>query len=171
MMQPLLDKASGLSRERLAELISAASYGSVLVLAGLSVIGVSDVAKRHGVELVAGVGLATWIAHLFAELLGEHIRHAEPLDRREVKRAAVDGSPILASTVLPALVLGLGRLDVISPNTARIAAIVTAVLQLMGIGGLVARVVPAPPTTPITFALITATAGLAVVMVTVLLGH
>ena len=64
----------------------AASYGSVLMLASLAVIGVSDVTEGHGVELVGGVGLATWIAHLFAELLGEHIRHDEPVDRTELAR-------------------------------------------------------------------------------------
>jgi hypothetical protein len=95
-------------RERLAELVSAASYGCVLVLAALSVIGVSDVALGHGAELVAGVGVATWLAHLFAELLGNHVRHQEPLRGHEVVEDMIDGSPILASTVLPALMLGLG---------------------------------------------------------------
>ena len=102
--------AGRVAPERLAELVSAASYGTVLVLAGLSVVGVSDVALGHGVELVAGVGVATWLAHLFAELLGGHVRHPEPLSRAEVSRAAVDGSPILVSPVFPGLVLMLGAL-------------------------------------------------------------
>jgi hypothetical protein len=100
-------------RERLAELVSAASYGTVLVLAALSVIGVSDVALGVGSELVAGVGVATFLAHLFAELLANHVRYHQPLRGDEILRDMVDGSPILFSTVLPALMLMLGRFDVL----------------------------------------------------------
>ena len=158
-------------RERLAELVSAASYGSVLVLAALSVIGVSDVALGHGAEIVAGVGAATWIAHLFAELLGGHVLRHEPLHRSDVKRAAVDGSPILASTVLPALVLSLGRLDLLSDTTSRILAIVVAIVQLLVIGAFVARVAPARPAATWRFAVAVAGIGVGIVALTVVLGH
>ena len=170
-MRQVVATSERVPRERLAELVSAASYGSVLVLAALSVIGVSDVALGHGAEVVAGVGLATWIAHLFAELLGEHVRHADPLRRDQVTRAIVDGSPILASTVLPALVLLLGRLDVLYDDVARIVAIVVAVLQLFAIGALVAHLAPARSADRWIFAAVTASIGVAVVVLTVLLGH
>ena len=158
-------------RERLAELVSAASYGTVLVLAALSVIGVSEVALGHGAELIAGVGVATWLAHLFAEILGQHVAHETPRGRNEIAQAAVDGSPILAATVLPAVVLLLGRLDVLSDTTARVAAIVVGVLQLFGIGAIVARVAPTPPAVQWTFAAATAAAGLVIVALSVALGH
>ena len=158
-------------RERLAELVSAASYGTVLVLAALSVIGVSEVALGHGAELVAGVGVATWLAHLFAEILGQHVEHETPRGRQELARAAADGSPILAATVLPAVVLLLGRLDVLGDTTARVAAILVAILQLLGIGAVVAHVAPTQSATRWTFAAVTAAAGLAVVAVSVALGH
>jgi hypothetical protein len=170
-MRRLVNTSQRMPRERLAEVVSAAGYGSVLVLAALSVIGVSDVALGHGSELVAGVGLATWLAHIFAELLGGHARHPEPLHRSEVVRSLVDGSPILVATVLPAIVLGFGRLDLVSDTTARIAAIVVAILQLLGIGAFVAQVAPAHPATRWTFAAATVGIGLAVVALTVLLGH
>jgi hypothetical protein len=170
-MRHLIQTTQRMPRARLAELVSAASYGSVLVLAALSVIGVSDVALGHGAELLAGVGIATWLAHIFAELLGDHVRHPEPLQRGEVARALVDGSPILAASVLPAIVLGLGRLDLLSDTTARIVAIVVAVLQLLGIGAYVARVAPTPRAASWTFAAATGGIGVAVVALTVLLGH
>jgi hypothetical protein len=170
-MRHLIQTTQRMPRERLAELVSAASYGSVLVLAALSVIGVSDVALGHGAELLAGVGIATWLAHIFAELLGDHARHPEPLQRGEVARALVDGSPILAASVLPAIVLGLGRLDLLSDTTARIVAIAVAVLQLLGIGAYVARVAPTPRAASWTFAAATGGIGVAVVALTVLLGH
>ena len=159
-----------LPAKRLMQLVSAASYGCVLVLAALSVIGVSEVASGHSSELVAGVGVATWIAHLFAELLAAHLELHEPLHRSEVKRAAVDGSPILIVPILPALALGLGRLDVISDESARIAAILITVLQLFVIGAFVGRA--APSRKPgWGFGLATAGMGLVVVMLKVFLGH
>jgi hypothetical protein len=160
-----------MSTERLAELVRAASYGTVLVLAALSAIGVSDVALGHGSELVAGVGLATWLAHLFAELLGGQVHRDTRLGRREVRRAMADGSPILVSTVLPALVLLLGRLDLVADGTARIVAIAVGVLQLAAIGAFVGRVAPARPGTVWAVAGVTVAAGIAVVAVTVALGH
>jgi len=158
-------------RDRLAERVRTASYGSVLVLAALSVVGVSDVALGHGAELVAGVGVATWVAHLFAELLAGHVQRREPLERNEVIRAAVDGSPIIASTVLPATVLLFGRLDLMTDSAARIVAIVVAVLQLFSIGVFVARVAPMRAGATWMFAGIMAGIGIVVVVLTVWLGH
>lgn len=160
-----------LPRERLAELVSAASYGTVLVLAALSVIGVSEVALGHGAELVAGVGVASWLAHLFAELLAGHVERASPRERDEIVRAVVDGSPILVAPVLPAIVLLLARLDVLSDGVGRVLAIVVAVGQLLAIGALVAHVAPAPSTARWTFAAATAGVGLGIVALSVALGH
>jgi hypothetical protein len=170
-MKQLVDAAERLPRGRLAELVSAASYGSVLVLAALGVIGVSEVALGHGAELVAGVGLATWIAHLFAELLGTHVRQVQPLDGHEVKQAMVDGSPILVATVLPATALLLGRLDVLTDSAARLTAIAIALVQLLAIGAFVARVAPVRRAAPWIYAGATAAVGFVVVILTVLLGH
>jgi hypothetical protein len=170
-MRRFVQTTDSVPRGRLAELVSAASYGTVLVLAALAVIGVSDVALGHGSELVAGVGVATWAAHLFAELLGGHVQHREPLHRSEITRAAVDGSPILASTVLPAVVLLLGRLDLIADATARIIASLVAVVQLLSIGAFVSRVALARPAATWIFAGAVAGMGVAVVALTVLLGH
>jgi hypothetical protein len=170
-MTSIIDRSNQLPRERLAELVSAATYGTVLVLAALGVIGASDVALGHGAEIVAGVGLATWLAHLFAELLGGHVLHREPLHRRELERAAVDGSPIVIATILPAAALLLARLDVLANGTAKLVAIVLALLQLLLIGAFVARVAPARPGARWVFAATVAGVGLLVVLLTVLLGH
>jgi len=160
-----------IGRERLAELVSSAAYGSILVLGGLSVIGVSEVAGGHAAELVASVGLATWLAHLFAELLADHVRHSEPLNRAEIRRAAMDGSPILLVTVLPAIMLLAGRLDVLSDPAARVVAILVAIVQLLAIGAYVARVAATPPATRWSFAAVTGGLGIAMVVLTLLLGH
>ena len=158
-------------RERLGERIGAAAYGTVLVLVALSAIEVTDVGEGHSSELVFGVGVATWIAHLFAELLGEHVRHGEAVSWAETRRAAIDGSPILASTILPATILLLGRFEALAYGSARNLAILAAVLQLSLIGAIVARSTPGSPTPAWTFAISTALAGIAVVALKVALGH
>ncbi|MFL6204646.1 MAG: hypothetical protein ACJ739_04790 [Acidimicrobiales bacterium] len=157
--------------ERLAERVNAAAYGTVLVLVALSAIEVADIAEGHSAELVLGVGAATWVAHLFAELLAEHVRHGEPVAWAEVRRASLDGSPILAATVLPAGLLFLARIDVLGDETARNLAILLAVVQLSLIGGVVARSTPGSPTPAWVFAICTALAGLGVVALKILLGH
>ena len=158
-------------RERLGERIGAAAYGTVLVLVALSALQVSQIGEGHSSELVLGVGFATWIAHLFAELLGEHVRHGHAVSWAEARRASIDGSPILLSTIVPALLLLLGRLEVVAYDTARSLAILAAVLQLSLIGAIVARSTPGSPTPAWWFAMSTAVAGLAVVILKVALGH
>ena len=166
-----LRAVDNIPRERLAELVSAAAYGSALVLAALSVVGVFEVSVGYGGELVAGVGVATWIAHLFAEVLGEHVRAPQPVGWSEVKRAMADGSPILVASILPAVVLLLGRLDVMSPRAARAIAIVITVGQLLAVGMLVARVANVPMRRKWLFAAATLTIGIVVVTLSVVLGH
>jgi hypothetical protein len=161
----------GIDRRRLAELVSAAAYGCVLLLAALTAISVSDVADGHGLEIVASVGVATWLAHLFAELLGGHLRTAEPLHRDELLRAAVDGSPILVATILPAGALLLGRIEVVDAGAARAVAIAVGIAQLVAIGAYVSHTSALSHASRWGFAAITAGAGVAVVLVTVLLGH
>jgi hypothetical protein len=89
----------------------------------------------------------------------------------EARRAGIDGSPILIATVLPALVLFLGKVELIDYGFARNLAILVAVLQLSLIGGIVARSTPGSPTPAWTFAASTAVAGIVVVALKVWLGH
>ncbi len=85
------------------------------MLAALPLIDADEVSSGLGWELVTGVGVATWVAHLYAEVVGDHLRHGSALDRIEINRAMLDGLPILLAAVLPALVLLLGRIDVLDP--------------------------------------------------------
>ncbi len=97
----------------------------------------SDVADGHGLELVAGVGVATWVAHVFADLVGEHVRHSERLTADELRWSLVSGTPILVATVLPGVALGLGRLEAISDDVAIWIATTIAIFQMVGVGATV----------------------------------
>jgi hypothetical protein len=159
------------SRKRLAERVTAAAYGTVLVLAALAVLGPDNVEAGHGWEIVAGVGLATWIAHLYAETIGDHLLHGATIGRAEIVRAMADGSPILLAAVPPALVLLLGRLDVLEAGTALVVALVVAFLQLVGVGVFVGRLVSTREGGVWWYAAATAAVGLVVVTVKLVLTH
>jgi hypothetical protein len=158
-------------RERLAERLNAACYGTVLVLAALPLIDAEEVASGWGWELVTGIGVATWVAHLFAEIAGEHVRSGSPVDRAEFTRAMVDGLPIPLAAVLPGVMLGLGRVGVLDERVALWAAVIVAVAQLIGVGAFVGASVSRGRASVWWYALATAAIGLAVVSLKVALGH
>lgn len=157
-------------RDRLAERVSAASYGTVLIIASLLVVEADDVESGLGWELVVGVGVATWLAHLYAEVLGNHVRNVEAAQPHEVRKAMADGLPILLAAVLPALALGIGRSGVVEPRLALWIAVGVAIVQLVGIGAFVG-VVAEQNSGTWRYAAIALGFGMAVVLLLVALGH
>jgi hypothetical protein len=157
--------------ERLAEWATAAVYGTVLVLSALAAVDDDKVSSGFGWELLMGVGAATWVAHLYAEVVGDHLRHGAALERHELLRSMADGLPIPLAALPPAAVLLLGRLDVLEPRVALWVSVLVAVLQLMGVGALVATAAPFAGARPWWYAAVTGAIGLAVVIIKVLLGH
>ena len=158
-------------QERLAERLSAACYGTVLVLAALPLLNADEVASGVGWELVAGVGIATWVAHLYAEVVGDHIRRGAALNRAELRIAATDGLPIPLAAVPPGVVLALGRLDVLDPRVALWIAVAVAVVQLVAVGAFVGSVVSSERAGPWSYAAAIAVVGVAVVVLKLALGH
>ncbi|MGV1009770.1 MAG: hypothetical protein ACOYBY_14330 [Dermatophilaceae bacterium] len=167
----LRSRLQTLPRERLAERVSAASYGTILVLAALPLISAAEVSSGWGWELVSGVGLATWVAHLYAEVVGDHVRTGAVPDRTELNGAMADGLPILLAAVPPAAILLVGRLGVVDPRVAVWAAVAVAVVQLLGLGAFVGRVAAPNGGATWWYAAVTAAIGVAVVLLKVGLGH
>jgi hypothetical protein len=158
-------------RERLAERVTAAAYGTVLVLSAVALLDADNVSSGLGWELITGVGVATWIAHLYAETVGDHMRHGVRLDWPELRRGMVDGLPILLAAVPPAVVLGLGRLDVLDPDVALWIAVGVGFVQLVGLGAIVGFVVSPRHVSPWRYAAATAAIGVVVVAVKLGLSH
>ena len=158
-------------RDRIAERVSAASYGTVLVLAAIPLIDVDDVASGAGWGLVTGIGLATWIAHLYAEVVGDVLRRGAVANRAEITTAMLDGVPIPLAAVVPGLALLLGRLDVLAHETAWWLAASVAIIQLTGVGAYVGWIVSARRSTALSYALVTGLVGLVVVVVKFALTH
>ena len=143
----------------------------MLVLVALPLIDADEVKNGLGWELVTGVGIATWVAHLYAEVVGDHVRHAARSGRAEVTRAMVDGLPIPFAAVLPGVMLLLGRLEVLEPRTALWFAVAIAIVQLVGVGAFAGAAVSARNSTVWLYAGVTAAIGIVVVILKVWLGH
>ena len=167
---PLTKPTSREQRDRLAERVSAASYGTILIIAALLVVEAEDVLSGWGWELVAGVGAATWVAHLYAEILGNHVRHVDATQPQEIRKAMADGLPILLAGVMPAMALFLGRLGAVAPRQALWIAVILALLQLVAIGAFVG-VISDQRSHAWRYAAAAALFGLAVVLLLVALGH
>jgi len=165
------ESLAGEPRERFAERLSAACYGTVLVLVALPLIDGDDVLSGWGWELVTGVGVATWVAHLYAEVVGDHVRDDAAVDRTLVTKAMVDGLPIPLAAVLPAVMLLLGRLEVLDERVALWAAVVVAIGQLVGVGAFVGGSVSRRGASVWSYAGATAAIGLVVVSLKIALGH
>jgi len=157
-------------RDRLAERVSAASYGGVLIIGSLLGLKADDVSSGWGWELVVGVGVATWVAHVYAEVLGNHVRDVGAIRPHEVRRAMADGLPILLAAVLPSVALLLGRLKVVAPRQALWIAVIIALAQLVAVGGYVG-VVSDQRTNSWRYAAVAALFGLGAVLLLVALGH
>jgi hypothetical protein len=156
----------------LAERLSAASYGTVLVLAALALVDEDEVSSGLGWELVTGVGVATWIAHLYAEVVGDQLHGRSAVDRTELTTAMVDGVPILVAAFAPAVMLLLGRIDVLDDRTALWAAVAVAVLQLVGIGAIVGSAVSSSRVGGAwSYAAVVSIIGVGVVALKVAFGH
>jgi len=154
----------------MAEWVSAASYGTVLIITSLLLVEAEDVASGLGWELMVGVGVATWLAHLYAEVLGNHVRSIDAPRAHELREAMADGLPILLASLLPAVALLLGRLEVVAPRQALWIAVILAMLQLVAVGALVG-VVSEQATSTWRYAATASVFGAAVVILLVALGH
>jgi hypothetical protein len=82
-----------------------------------------------------------------------------------------DGSPILLAAVVPALMLGLGRIGVLAPATSFWWAVATALIQLIGLGVFVGSLVSDRRRYVWRYAGATAAFGALVVALMVALGH
>ncbi len=157
-------------RGRDAEWVTAASYGTILTIAALLVVDADDVASGWGWEIIVGVGVATWVAHLYAELMGNRVRMRGRVQVHEVRTAMTDGFPILLAALIPAFALLMGRIGLVRPEQALWIGIVLAILQLVAIGAMVAKVSDDGSGTW-RYAVAAAVLGVVVVVLVVALGH
>ncbi|MGK8503461.1 hypothetical protein [Nocardia asiatica] len=129
---PLFSRSVPLDRRNAASRISAYIYGNVLILAAL--IPVTPSAEDVGILVVLGTALSTFIAHAFAEGVGQSVRQTHALTSQERWADLRDSLPILSSAVLPCVILAGAAIGWVEPRTAQVLA---ESAMLVRIGGIV----------------------------------
>jgi hypothetical protein len=119
-------------------------YGNLLVLAALVALTAEQVESGHGILLVLGTAVSTFIAHVFAEAMGASVRNAaepEPADPtlHDAWELARESYPILTSGFLPAAIISLGWLEVLPADLSMYFADAVILLRIASTGIIVAR--------------------------------
>ncbi|MFC3960787.1 hypothetical protein [Nocardia jiangsuensis] len=168
--RPLFAGGLPLDRHRAAARISAYVYGNVLILAALIPIPVSP--GHVGILIVVGAALSTFVAHAFAESIGQSIRENRTLTSVDRRGELRDSLPILTAALLPCAILACAWLGWLEPRTAQVLAEVTVLVRIGGTAFVVRRLQGRKPhrSTLIQALLVTA-AATAVVVVKVFLTH
>ncbi|MDG3008689.1 hypothetical protein G4X40_00830 [Rhodococcus sp. D2-41] len=121
--------------------ISAYVYGNILILAALVPLTLSK-SDTAGILIVVGTSFSTFLAHLFAESVGDQVRGSpEPLSR-----LLRDSLPILTSAVIPVLVLVTVWQGWLTPRLGHLLAELYLVVRLAGIPVVITRLRGTRPT-------------------------
>ncbi|MBU2666956.1 hypothetical protein KOI35_25935 [Actinoplanes bogorensis] len=128
-----------LSGERAAARISAYVYGNILVFATLVPLSDEDVAHGHALTLTLGVAVSTYLAHVFAEIVGHNARAGASMTRADVIHELRDSTPIATSAVVPCLLLAAAWAGWIEGGNAIQISEVYLMIRIALIGFLVQR--------------------------------
>jgi hypothetical protein len=112
--------------------LAGAIYGTILatsVVAGLSEGGSVD--KGPAALVVITSSLVFWLAHVYAGVLGHHLRLGHGFSWSRVGAIARHEWPILASGIPPAIVLALGTIGLFERDTAFWLAIGVGIASLV----------------------------------------
>lgn len=137
MLDVMFAREQSLSVEHAAGRVSAYVYGNILVLAALLPVTKSE--ETLGVAVVLGTALSTFVAHTFAEVVGQSIRTGEKLDRAQRLAELRDGVPILTSAFLPIAILSTAWVGLLEPRTAQLVAEGVMICRIASISYVVSR--------------------------------
>jgi hypothetical protein len=130
-----VDAAGGTTREQRPD-YTGAIYGSLLaasvvVGAAVGAHDESDLRPLRLATLLVVTGLVFWLAHTYARLVGQRVRHSV-LDPRAIRRVVRRESPLLEAALPPAAAALIFGLLGASNTAAAWAALVVAVAGQVG---------------------------------------
>jgi hypothetical protein len=85
-----------------ARRVAAWIYGTVLALAGLALVSPQMADEGGGAAILIGIGVGTFLAHLFADYIGEEVREKRRLTKAERRELLRDLLPVLTGMIPPA---------------------------------------------------------------------
>jgi hypothetical protein len=147
-----------------------AIYGTILVMAVITALSHDDSVKSA--ELIAGVLATTfvfWIAHVYAEVLGQRMEgEVSRLSFANIAHAARGEWPLVEASLLPVLCLLLGVVGLVKTDTAVAIAIGAGVVELFGYGLAAGRRLELSLRGTIAVAVVNGALGLLIVLLKVL---
>jgi hypothetical protein len=157
-----------LPSEDAARRVSAWIYGTVLAIAGLTLVTPEMSDEGGGAAILIGIGVGTLLAHIFADLIGEEVRERRKLTNAERRELLRDLMPVLTGMIPPAILLAIGTLPSVSGPWMLAAAFAITLLRLP----LVAMIVAARTGRHVAWSLFVVTGlGVLIVVVKVLVSH
>jgi hypothetical protein len=111
-----------------------AVYGSLLagsVVVGAGAGGTSELSPLKLAGLLLATGLVFWLAHGYARLVGDQLRHAA-LGRQEIRHVARHEWPLFQTALPPAATAAVFGLLGASNSAAAWAALTAAVVEQVG---------------------------------------
>ena len=147
-----------------------AIYGTILVMAVITALSHDDTVKSA--ELIAGVLATTfvfWIAHVYAEVLGQRMEAEGGRPTLASFAVAARGEwPLVEASLLPVLCLLLGVVGIVKTDTAVYIAIGAGVVELFGYGIAAGRKLRLSTGATIAVGMVNGVLGLLVVLLKVL---
>jgi hypothetical protein len=146
-----------------------AIYGSLLVTSLVAV------QWRHdpSTDVIAASLLISvvvfWLAHVWSEIVNHRVHG--PIRAGEARDLALQESPMLASAVLPALVLGTARLFGLPVDPVISAALIVCIGQLFVWGLVVGRAAHSSQLLALRVAIVDSLLGIAIVVLKVIVIH
>lgn len=128
-----------LTGEQAAARISAYVYGNIIVFATMVPLAGPDAAHGHGLQVVSGVAVSTFLAHVFADLVGHQAHGAAPLTRAEVRQELRNSGPVGTSALVPCLALAAAWAGWLSGPAAIVVAEVYLLARIALVGLAVER--------------------------------
>jgi len=142
--KPLWARRKPLDLSEASQRTTAYVYGNLLVLAALVALTAEQVESGHGILLVLGAAVSTFVAHVFAEAMGSSVRNAaepKPVDPtlHDAWELARESYPILVSGFVPAAIIALGWLEVLPAELSMYIADAVILIRIASTGIIVAR--------------------------------
>lgn len=152
--------------------LSAYVYGSVLVLAALATMPLGHVASKDGAAMVLGVGISTFVAHLFADFVGSQIEGGVRNSEAGAFRMLRGSLPILSATSIPLLLVLLAWQGALGSAFALRAAEAVCIGRIALTGFFVGRYQGRPADGATWLGcMVLGAAGVTVVAIKILVGH
>ncbi|MFH5228028.1 hypothetical protein [Antrihabitans spumae] len=124
---------------RAANRLSAYIYGNILTCASVAIATPDGIDDGSAAALVLGTAATTFVAHIFADMVAHtNIPDSDESSNEDTRRIHLgehlrDAVPIASSAFIPAFILLLGWLGVLSPLWAQLLAGAVVIVRIAGV--------------------------------------